>query len=155
MHRIIFVSLLFLSASLLSAQNTAPVRQNPLHFPPQELGTQPPVLKGIMPLNSEELAEGWIQIFDGISLFGWKTLSGQFIVSRGVLMSNPKSTGIIRHNSRLINGTVAGQRRNVDGQGDWTEFTMKSETEDVGKAGDWSITLESGQYRDVRFKPSG
>ncbi|GHT26244.1 hypothetical protein FACS18942_03350 [Planctomycetales bacterium] len=152
-----FVSslLLLISAVMLSAQDTAPVKQNPLHFPPQELGTQPPVLKGIMPLSEEELREGWFQLFDGISLFGWKTVDGQFIVRNGILMSNPKTSGLIRYNSKLINGTVSGQRRNANGQNAWTDFTMKSETEDAGKAGDWSITLESGQYRDVRFKPAG
>ncbi len=45
-------------------------------YPSQTLGARPPVLTGFKTLTKEQLNEGWVQLFDGVSTFGWEVESG-------------------------------------------------------------------------------
>lgn len=136
----------FLLAVPTSAQNGAA-------FPKQGPGVKPPVLRGFAPLSDEELREGWIRLFDGVSLFGWRTMQSRFHVRGGVLINDPDHAGMLRYTSRLLNGQVVGQRRRADGRSDWTPFTILMESAAADQAGFFEITLESGQYRDIKFLP--
>ena len=69
-------------------------------YPSQELGTRPPVLTGFMPLSKENLAEGWIRLFDGGSTYGWIKTDG-------------KDTLCVKENNDLQKGLVS------DKIGDW------------------------------------
>lgn len=51
--------------------------------PAQTPGTRPPVLTGLRPLNSEKLAEGWIQLFDGVSTYGLDVIDGDIRLTVG------------------------------------------------------------------------
>ncbi len=44
-------------------------------YPSQEPGTRPPVLTGFLPLTEEQLQEGRLQLFDGVSTFGWDSVN--------------------------------------------------------------------------------
>ena len=46
-------------------------------YPSQEPGTRPPVLTGFSPLSKEDLDNGNVQLFDGISTFGWIKTGGK------------------------------------------------------------------------------
>jgi len=50
-------------------------------YPAQDLGTKPPILTGFTPLSKELLDEGWVQLFDGISTFGWEVSEGEGTLS--------------------------------------------------------------------------
>ena len=54
-------------------------------FPSQEPGTRPPILSGFTPLTRQLLDEGWVQLFDGVSSYGWEVVEGegQIIVLKG------------------------------------------------------------------------
>ncbi len=41
-------------------------------YPKQAPGTKPPVLTGTLSLTKEQLDEGWLQLFDGVSTYGWE-----------------------------------------------------------------------------------
>ena len=46
-------------------------------YPSQEPGTKPPVLTGFSQLTKEQLDEGWVQAFDGVSSYGWSIKEGE------------------------------------------------------------------------------
>ncbi|MCL2305435.1 MAG: DUF1080 domain-containing protein [Planctomycetaceae bacterium] len=46
-------------------------------YPSQEPKTRPPILTGFTPLSKEQLDEGRVQLFDGISTFGWEVTEGK------------------------------------------------------------------------------
>jgi len=50
-------------------------------YPSQETGTKPPILTGFATLTKEQLDEGWVQLFDGISTFGWEIAEGEGTLS--------------------------------------------------------------------------
>ena len=121
-------------------------------FPSQELGTRPPVLTGTAPLSEAELKEGWIRLFDGLSLFGWTALEGTYSVRNGLLVNDPpKANAVLRFNGRFANSTINGERRRAEG--DWTPFTHRLETSNLRQAGTADITLESGQFRNIKLLP--
>ena len=124
----VFFVLLF--ALPISAQNN-----DAAAFPKQELGVRPPVLKGFAPLTDDELREGWIRLFDGVSLYGWQTLEGKFTVQNGLLVNDPDKAGVIKCTSRFGNSTLVGQRRQADGSGDWTSFQLGMTTSNSDRAG--------------------
>ncbi|MGL6194214.1 MAG: 3-keto-disaccharide hydrolase [Thermoguttaceae bacterium] len=58
-------------------------------YPKQELGTRPPVLTGYNPLTKEQINEGWIALFDGVSTYGWKIAEGSGTLNVGNTQGNP------------------------------------------------------------------
>ncbi|MCL2710728.1 MAG: hypothetical protein FWE95_07595 [Planctomycetaceae bacterium] len=50
-------------------------------YPSQEPGTKPPILTGFTPLTKQQLDEGWVQLFDGVSTFGWEIAEGEGTLS--------------------------------------------------------------------------
>ena len=50
-------------------------------YPKQEPGTRPPVLTGTFSLTKEQLDEGWVQLFDGVSTYGWSVINGDSTIS--------------------------------------------------------------------------
>lgn len=122
-------------------------------FPEQKLGVKPPVLRGVAKLSEKELQEGWIRLFDGVSLYGWSVLNGRFDAQAGLLINDPNHAGVIRCTSSFVNGRLHAERRRSNDD-DWTTISMSSQAGDTALAGDWDITLESGQFRDVKFLPS-
>jgi len=46
-------------------------------YPSQEPGTKPPILTGFATLTKEQLDEGWVQLFDGVSTYGWEVTEGE------------------------------------------------------------------------------
>ena len=123
-------------------------------FPPQDLGTRPAVLTGTAPLSETELKEGWIRLFDGVSLFGWTPLEGAFTVRNGLIVNEPpKANSVLRFNGRFTNCAINGERRRAGGDSDWTPFSLRLETSNLRQAGTADITLESGQFRNIRLLP--
>ena len=123
-------------------------------FPSQELGTRPPVLTGTAPLSDAELKEGWIRLFDGVSLFGWTALEGTFVVRNGLLVNEPpQATSVIRFNGRFANSTISGERRRAEEDSEWTPFSRSLATSNLRQVGTADITLESGQYRNIKLLP--
>ncbi len=123
-------------------------------FPSQELGSKPPALTKAEPLSDEELKDGWIRLFDGVSTYGWTPLEGDFGVQHGVLLNDPpKANSVIRYNCRFSNSTLTGERRRADGEGEWMPFKLGLETSNLRQSGVTDITLESGQYRNIMLRP--
>ncbi|MCL2622803.1 MAG: DUF1080 domain-containing protein [Planctomycetaceae bacterium] len=84
-----FLFLLLLCPFVGCQQASVPV-QTPLKpvvvdeaaaYPAQELGTRPPILIGFAPLTKEQLDDGWVQLFDGVSTFGWVVSEGEGTLS--------------------------------------------------------------------------
>jgi len=50
-------------------------------YPSQEPKTRPPILTGFAPLTKEQLDDGWVQLFDGVSTFGWVVSEGEGTLS--------------------------------------------------------------------------
>ncbi len=135
-----------LSCSLLFAEDAA--------FPSQDLGSKPPVLEGTATLSEAELQEGWILLFDGVSVFGWTPLEGTFDVRDGLLVNSPpKADSVLRFNVRFASSTISGERRRAEGDSPWTPFSLSMETNNLRQSGVTDISLESGQYRNVKLLP--
>lgn len=63
-----------------------------------------PVLAQAKPLTEEELAQGWIQLFDGETLFGWTQLgAGNWRVEEGNIVVDGWSNGWIATTSAFTN----------------------------------------------------
>jgi hypothetical protein len=140
-------NLFFFTLTLfLSAQESAT-------FPKQELGVKPPVLTGLAVLSEAELNDGWIRLFDGVSLYGWHLMEGKYRVKSGLLMSDPNQNAVIKYTSRFGNSIITGERRPADGQSDWTPFTLSMKTSQSNRAGTPDITLDSGQFRHIKIQP--
>jgi len=102
-------------------------------YPAQETGTKPPMLTGFTPLTKQQLDEGWVQLFDGISTFGWKIAEGEgtlSVMTNGTKnffvfdKNNPEKKAIIAHRS---SGVTMGCESNgvisFGGKGGWaTDF---------------------------------
>lgn len=62
------------------------------------------------PLTDEELAEGWIALFDGGSLFGWDRLgSSEWAVEDGAIRVDSGAGGMIATSVRYMNAQVIAQ----------------------------------------------
>jgi hypothetical protein len=116
---------------------------------------KPPVLTGFDPLTETELQDGWIRLFDGVSLYGWRSIEGKYTVQNGLLVSDPNQNGVIRFTSRFGNSTLTGERRPANTQGSWTPFTLSMKTSQSNRAGIPDITLDSGQFRNIKIQPQG
>lgn len=138
---------------IVFSQQIAAQTNSSATFPEQKLGVKPPELKGYDKLTDKELEEGWVRLFDGISLYGWSVLNGKFDVQGGLLVNDPNQAGVIRCTSSFVNGLFKAERRKGDDD-EWTPISMSSQASDSATAGNWNITLESGQFRDVKFLPS-
>ncbi|MDR2705698.1 MAG: DUF1080 domain-containing protein [Planctomycetaceae bacterium] len=118
-------------------------------------GVKPPVLVGFDPLTETELRDGWIRLFDGVSLYGWRLVEGEYSVKDGLLVSDPNRNSVIRFTSRFGNSVLTGERRLADASGNWTPFTLSLKTSPSGNAGTPDITLDSGQFRNIKIQPQG
>ncbi|MDR2440537.1 MAG: DUF1080 domain-containing protein [Planctomycetaceae bacterium] len=118
-------------------------------------GVKPAVLVGFDPLTEAELQEGWIRLFDGVSLYGWRFIEGKYTVQHGLLVSDPNQNGVICFTSRFGNSILTGERRPVDSQGNWTPFTLSLKTSQSDRAGIPDITLDSGQFRNIKIQFQG
>ncbi|MDR1485217.1 MAG: DUF1080 domain-containing protein [Planctomycetaceae bacterium] len=118
-------------------------------------GVKPAVLVGFDPLSETELQDGWIRLFDGVSLYGWRSIEGKYSVKNGLLVSDPNQNGVIRFTSRFGNSILTGERRPANANGNWTPFTLSLKTSQSGKAGIPDITLDSGQFRNIKIQPQG
>ena len=148
MMRILCVILLFVSSvHPLWAQSEAAA------WPRQELGSRPPVLKGFPPLTEAELQEGWIRLFDGFSLYGWQVMAGKYFARNGLLINDQNNAGIIKYTSRFGNSVVKGERRLADGRGEWAPFELSLSSSKLNQAAAPDITLDSGQFRNVKLLP--
>ncbi|MDR0610538.1 MAG: DUF1080 domain-containing protein [Planctomycetaceae bacterium] len=116
---------------------------------------KPPVLVGFDPLTETELQDGWIRLFDGVSLYGWRSIEGKYSVKNGLLVCVPNQNSAIRFTSRFGNSILTGERRPADAKGNWTPFTLRLETTPSGKTGTHDITLDSGQFRNIKIQPQG
>jgi hypothetical protein len=124
--------------------------------PKQELGVKPPVLTGFVPLTDAELKDGWIALFDGVSLYGWRTVEGKYKVQDGLLASDRNQddqSGTIRLTSRFGNSVVTGERYLAGGNGNWSPFTFHTESGNQFPAGTPGITLNTGQFRNIKLLP--
>ncbi len=82
---LLFFATLFAGCSKTAEQQAAPltsaltpvVVDEAAAYPKQEPGTRPSVLTGFKTLTREQLDEGWVQLFDGVSTFGWEVKSGE------------------------------------------------------------------------------
>ncbi|MDR0336721.1 MAG: DUF1080 domain-containing protein [Planctomycetaceae bacterium] len=115
-------------------------------------GVKPPLLVGFSPLTEAELQAGWIRLFDGVSLYGWRPLAGNYSVRNGLLVSDPNQNGVIRCTSRFGNSILTGERRPANAQGNWAPFTLSMTTNQSNRAGIPDITLDSGQFRDIKIQ---
>jgi len=107
-----FLPLLLLLLTLIGCNESAVPTLRPVKvdeaaaYPAQETGTKPPILTGFTPLTKQQLDEGWVQLFDGISTFGWEIAEGEgtlsvmtdgtknfFVVDK----TNEEETAIISH----------------------------------------------------------
>ncbi|MDR2757544.1 MAG: DUF1080 domain-containing protein [Planctomycetaceae bacterium] len=131
---------------------TTAVLPFPLFGAETNSGVKPPVLVGFAPLTETELQEGWIRLFDGVSLYGWRSMEGKYTVQRGILMSDPNQNGVIRFTSRFGNSILTGERRPADSQGNWSPFTLSMKTSQSERAGIPDITLDSGQFRNIKIQ---
>ncbi|MDR2116249.1 MAG: DUF1080 domain-containing protein [Planctomycetaceae bacterium] len=118
-------------------------------------GVKPPVLVGFDPLTETELQEGWIRLFDGVSLYGWRSIEGKYTVQNGVLVSDPNQNNVIRFTSRFSNSILTGERRPVNSQGNWSPFTLSMKTSQSDRAGIPDITLDSGEFRNIKIQFQG
>jgi hypothetical protein len=118
-------------------------------------GVKPPVLTGFDPLTETELQDGWIRLFDGVSLYGWRSMERKYSIQNGLLVSDPNQNGVIRFTSRFGNSILTGERRPANTQGNWTPFTLSMKTSQSNRAGIPDITLDSGQFRNIKIQPQG
>lgn len=116
-------------------------------------GVKPPVLTGFAPLTETELQNGWIRLFDGVSLYGWRSIEGKYTIQHGLLISDPNQNGVIRFTSRFGNSILTGERRPADSQGNWVPFTLSMKTSRSDRTGIPDITLDSGQFRNIKIQP--
>ncbi len=105
-------------ATLVVAQSAAP--QSASSQAPSSQPAPAKVAEPFKPLTGEELAEGWIALFDGQSLFGWKAHSkavwsikdGAVGVSEGekglLCTSLPFDNYVLKVDFRAANGTNSG-----------------------------------------------
>jgi hypothetical protein len=118
--------------------------------------TKPPILIGFDPLTETELQDGWLRLFDGISLYGWQTVEGEYSVKNGLLVSAPNKNSAIRFTSRFGNSIATGERRlpNTNNTNEnWTPFTLHLKTNQSGKTEISDITLGAGQFRNIKIQP--
>lgn len=116
-------------------------------YPKQEPGTRPPVLIGYFPLAVNELQEGWIQLFDGISTYGWSVLDGTGTLSvreregKRVLFFEQHTVGdaVIAHD--CLGFTITHQGYKNHNEVDSGGFSMEYEM------------LESHQFGKLRIRP--
>jgi hypothetical protein len=120
-------------------------------------GTKPPVLVGFEPLTETELQDGWIRLFDGVSLYGWRSVEGNYSVKNGLLVSDPNPNSVIRFTSRFGNSILTGERRPANTNGNWTPFTLRLTTNQSGTAEIEipDVALDSGQFRNIKIQPQG
>ena len=79
---LLLLLLLFIGCQQATVPTLRPVAVNEAAaYPAQEPGTKPPILTGFAPLTPQQLDEGWVQLFDGISTFGWEISEGEGTLS--------------------------------------------------------------------------
>ncbi|MDR3111162.1 MAG: DUF1080 domain-containing protein [Planctomycetaceae bacterium] len=66
-------------------------------FPEQKPGTQPPVLTGVLKLTDEELKQGRINLFDGVSTYGWEEKPVILIAKGNVLFAQDDGLNVVKH----------------------------------------------------------
>ena len=64
----------------------------------------PPVTEAPRPLSDEQLADGWISLFDGATLYGWKNNNGaNWQVENGAIVVSEGDVGLLTTTTRFAN----------------------------------------------------
>jgi len=84
------------------AQTTSPPTEQPVIL---EMPTAP--APEPLPITTEELAEGWIQLFDGATLFGWQAATkANWQVTDGAITVSEGDAGLLYTTSEFSNYTL-------------------------------------------------
>ena len=102
-------------------------------YPSQEPGTKPPVLTGFTPLTKEQLDEGWVQLFDDVSTYGWSVSEGEGMLS--VMSDGTKNYLVFDQKGQ---GQVTISHRFSE-----TVFKQKGNSESREETGTWQIFNEA------------
>lgn len=123
---VLFLIGIFFRGNLLFGQDNGA-------FPKQELGVIPCIFEPKITLNEEQLAQGWIALFDGVSLFGWKVLEGEATVSNGKMVSATSSPAVVATTNSFRNFQLHynGKRMAVQGRTEATPIELVIDQEGI------------------------
>ncbi len=117
-------------------------------YPAQVLGTRPPILTGFTPLTKEQLDEGWVQLFDGVSMFAWDVTKGKGTLS---VKTNGKRNFLVFEKGDQEKATVAHRFTNAR-----IEFKANAESDCVATNG-WATHFDAAGnawLSGLRAKPN-
>lgn len=103
-------------------------------------------------LTPQEIADGWLLLFDGETRFGWKT-EGQAKAENGILHLAGDAKQAFAEMTSRFNGYDWSYEQRRDGNADWELVRLRREP---GRSLDASVTATSpAQFRNVKLRPTG
>ena len=114
-------------------------------YPSQDPGTKPPVLTGFTSLSKELLDEGWVQLFDGVSTFGWQVTEGDGTLS---VMSDGSQNYLVfdkkDHEQATISHRICEAEMRFDNSGGSSNSISRKGWTSPWSNAQWGATFSDG-----------